>query len=143
MGNLEFLSKMQRVIPQRVCTFSLFCHYFPQRKQSQMQLIYCLDFFRHRLRVSRVERQRALMMNSAQNPIQLWQSQFASQCSVLESLRAIVNDAEAKASKQKPESCAGRSEHGLEETISFLKVLLKLGYSTMEPVPRSSAGTTT
>lgn len=44
----------------------------------------------------------------------------------------IVNDAEAKANKQKPESCVGRSEHGLEEAISVLKVLLRLGYSTMQ-----------
>lgn len=54
-----------------------------------------------------------------------------------------MSDAEAKASKQKPERCAGRSEHGLEEAISVLKVLLRLGFSTMEPEPRSSAGTPT
>lgn len=46
-----------------------------------------------------------------------------------------MSDAEAKASKQKPESCAGRSEHGLEEAISVLKILLRLGYPTLDPEP--------
>lgn len=52
-----------------------------------------------------------------------------------------MSDAEAKASKQKPESCAGRSEHGLEEAISVFKILLRLGSPTLDPEPRSSAGT--
>lgn len=52
-----------------------------------------------------------------------------------------MSDAETKGSKQKPESCAGRSEHGLEEAISDFKILLRLGSPTLDPEPRSSAGT--
>lgn len=44
-----------------------------------------------------------------------------------------MNGAEAKANKQNPESCVRRSEHGLEEAISVLKVFLRLGNSTMQP----------
>lgn len=55
MGNLEFLSKMQRVSPQRVCTFSLFLSLFPTKEIVSNVVNSLPGFFRRRLRVSRVE----------------------------------------------------------------------------------------
>lgn len=55
MGNLEFLSMMQRVSPQRVCTFSLFLPLFLKKEIVSNVVNSLPGFFRLRLRVSHVE----------------------------------------------------------------------------------------
>lgn len=99
-------------------------------------------FFRRRLRVSHVEQPES-SNDEFSSESDLATVESVSQCSAVfwSHPRRIGSDAEAKASKQKPKSCAGRSEHGLEEAISVLKILLRLGSPTTDPEPRSSAGT--